>query len=181
MFIGLDIGMNASNVRRLELLLVRSELNSREQELMRQFFNSIEAEPQFLRILDLLEQFPIVFESFCNCFSRSKQDRSEAEWRDFLKQRESEAEWRDFMKQNKSEAEWVRFLAKEDDVIIECFELELLPHREKCLMIEKIKTLIRRRSILRFGSAHITNYDDVVKEELLVFRREMSGGMPLDL
>lgn len=85
--------MNDINVNRLELLLGKSELDNRSQELMRQFFNSIEAQPQFPKILDLLERFPTVFENFCKCF--------------MLK--------RDFLKQGKSEAEWNSFLAKEDD------------------------------------------------------------------
>ena len=86
--------MNDANVNRLELLLGKSELDNRAQELMRQFFNSIEAQPQFPKILDLLERFPIVFENFCKCF--------------MLK--------RDFLKQGKSEKEWNALLKKEEDV-----------------------------------------------------------------
>jgi hypothetical protein len=75
-------------------LLGKSELDNRAQELMRQFFNSIEAQPQFPKILDLLERFPSVFENFCKCF--------------MLK--------RDYLKSGKTESEWNDYLKKEDEV-----------------------------------------------------------------
>ncbi|MBI5077373.1 hypothetical protein HZB94_03250 [Candidatus Falkowbacteria bacterium] len=86
--------MTDVQVQQVEKLLGQSELDNRSQELMRQFFNSIASEPQFIKILDLLERFPAVFENFCKCFQ--------------LK--------RAFLKQGKTENEWNKFLAKEEDM-----------------------------------------------------------------
>ena len=84
--------MNDDQVNKVESLLQKSELDNRSQELMRQFFNSIAEQPQFSKIIDLLDRFPSVFENFCKC-SQLK---------------------RDFLKQGKSEEEWGKFLAAED-------------------------------------------------------------------
>lgn len=86
--------MTDIQVQQVETLLGQSELDNRSQELMRQFFNSIAEEPQFAKILDLLERFPAVFENFCKCFQ--------------LK--------RAFLKRGKTEEEWNKFLAKEEEV-----------------------------------------------------------------
>jgi len=87
--------MSDVEVNKIEALLVNSELDNRSQELMRQFFNSIAGQPQFPKIIDLLERFPSVFENFCKCFQ--------------LK--------RDFLKQGKTEEEWNTFLGPEKDVL----------------------------------------------------------------
>jgi hypothetical protein len=84
--------MTDIQIQQVETLLSQSELDNRSQELMRQFFNSISEEPQFIKILDLLERFPSVFENFCKCFQ--------------LK--------RAFLKQGKTEEEWNNFLVEED-------------------------------------------------------------------
>ncbi|NQT49259.1 hypothetical protein HQ571_01045 [Candidatus Kuenenbacteria bacterium] len=86
--------MNDTQVAQIEGLLKNSELDNRSQELMRQFFNSIAEQPQYPKIVSLLERFPSVFENFCNCFQVK----------------------RDFLKQGKSEEEWNTFVAKEDEM-----------------------------------------------------------------
>ena len=86
--------MNDVQVGQIEALMRKSELDSRSQELLRQFFNSISDQPQFPKILNLLGRFPNLFENFCKCFQ--------------LK--------RDFIKQGKTEAEWNEFLSKEETV-----------------------------------------------------------------
>lgn len=86
--------MNDDQVSKVESLLTKSELDNRSQELMRQFFNSIAEQPQFIKIMDLLERFPGLFENFCKCFQIKK----------------------DFLKQGKTEAEWNKFIATEEDV-----------------------------------------------------------------
>ncbi len=86
--------MNDAQVAQIEGLLKNSELDNRSQELMRQFFNSISEQPQYPKIVSLLERFPSVFENFCKCFQ--------------LK--------RDFIKQGKSEEDWNKFLGKEEEV-----------------------------------------------------------------
>ncbi|MEK7158979.1 MAG: hypothetical protein AAB575_04990 [Patescibacteria group bacterium] len=87
--------MSDVEVNKIETLLANSELDNRSQELMRQFFNTIADQPQFPKIIDLLERFPSVFENFCKCFQ--------------LK--------RDFLEKGKSEEEWNRFLGAEKDIL----------------------------------------------------------------
>jgi len=53
---------------RVDELLKNSELDSSAIEKIRGFFDTIAAEPQFPKILDLLEKFPNVFENFIECF-----------------------------------------------------------------------------------------------------------------
>ncbi|MBT5503448.1 hypothetical protein HN858_01145 [Candidatus Falkowbacteria bacterium] len=86
--------MNDDQVNKVESLLTKSELDNRSQELMRQFFNSIAEQPQFSKIMDLLERFPGLFENFCKCFQIKK----------------------DFLQQGKTEAEWNKFISTEKDV-----------------------------------------------------------------
>ena len=80
--------MNDQQVKIIEDLLSRSELDGSSQELMRQFFNTIADQPQFDKIADLLNRFPSLFENFCKCFMLKKefldQGHNENEWNDFL-------------------------------------------------------------------------------------------------
>jgi hypothetical protein len=84
--------MDDAQVNKIEQLLARSELDNRSQELMRQFFNSIAGQPQFDKIMDLLDRFPALFENFCKCFMLK---------RDFLNQGKSEKEWNEFLETEK--------------------------------------------------------------------------------
>lgn len=87
--------MNDEQVNKVEALLAKSELDNRSAELLRQFFNSIAEQPQFEKIISLLERFPVLFDNFCKCFR--------------LKAK--------FLEQGKSEAEWNYFLDKEKELL----------------------------------------------------------------
>ena len=84
--------MNDEQVSQIETLLKKSELNSSSQEMLRNFFNSLANEPQFPKIMDLLQRFPSVFDNFCKCFQMKQeflsQGKSEKEWNELLKKEE---------------------------------------------------------------------------------------------
>jgi hypothetical protein len=83
----------ADNQRqKIEALLAKSELDVSSRELMLKFFDSISGQPQFPKIVDLLERFPALFENFCKCFQIKK---------DFLNQGKTEVEWNDFLSTEK--------------------------------------------------------------------------------
>lgn len=86
--------MNEVQSGKLNDLLGRSELDAESRDLMQQFFGSISAEPQFDKILDLLNRFPALFENFCKCFQLKKE----------------------FLSRGKSESEWNAFLQKEEEI-----------------------------------------------------------------
>ena len=86
--------MNEEQKLKLGNLFAKSELDADSLSLMTRFFESISGQPQFNKILDLLERFPSLFENFCKCF--------------MLK--------REFLGQGKTEAEWYNFLQSEKDV-----------------------------------------------------------------
>jgi len=87
--------MQDEQVQQIEDLLQRAEMDDSARELMRHFFNSIAEQPQFYKIVDLLNRFPALFENFCKCFILKKE----------------------FLAQGKSETEWNEFLATEDDAL----------------------------------------------------------------
>ena len=74
--------------QKIQTLLTQSDLDDSSQDLMLKFFDSIAEQPQFSKIVDLLERFPALFENFCKCFQIKKefsgQGRTEEEWNDFL-------------------------------------------------------------------------------------------------
>jgi len=87
--------MSPEQSAQIEALLVKAEMDGSSKELMRRFFDSISGQPQFSRILSLLERFPSVLENFCKCFALKKE----------------------FLAQGKSEGEWNEFLAVEDNAL----------------------------------------------------------------
>ena len=87
--------MNEQQLQQINNLLKRSELTEMEQGLMREFLSTISDEPQFEKIISLLERFPSLFENFCKCFQLKK----------------------DFLKAGKSEGEWEELLEKEKDIL----------------------------------------------------------------
>lgn len=95
--------MNDEQVKKIEALLAKAELDDRSAELLRQFFYSIANQPQFDKIIALLERFPLLFENFCKCFH--------------LKAK--------FLAKGKSEAEWNYFLDKEKEFLDKA-EVEIL-------------------------------------------------------
>lgn len=80
--------MNSEQSQQVDALLQRAELDEVAQDLMRKFFISIEAQPQFNKIVSLLERFPSVFENFCKCFAIKtafrEQAKSDGAWTDFI-------------------------------------------------------------------------------------------------
>ena len=80
--------MTEEQVQKVAELLQKSELDNTAQELMRNFFESICHEPQFDKMIDLLDRFPTLFENFCKCFIYKKSflatGASEDQWNDYL-------------------------------------------------------------------------------------------------
>ena len=65
--------MREAQIQQIENLLQRAEMSNASKELMRKFFNSIVEQPQFNKIMDLLNRFPSLFENFCKCFELKRE------------------------------------------------------------------------------------------------------------
>lgn len=87
--------MNDIQASKIDGLLERAELDGRSEKLLRQFFASISGQPQFDKIIDLLNKFPALLENFCKCFQLKKE----------------------FLDKGKSESEWNALLEREEDVL----------------------------------------------------------------
>lgn len=80
--------MDINKETKINELIERSNLNKESQELLHDFFISIADQPQFDKIVDLLERFPAVYENFCLSFDLKKQylegGATEDQWNEYL-------------------------------------------------------------------------------------------------
>jgi len=86
--------MDNAYLLRIEALLAKSELDSEGVSNIKNFFESIANEPQFVKIVDLLERFPSVFENFIKCFDLKRKlvqkGISKDDWQKIVKKDEEE-------------------------------------------------------------------------------------------
>lgn len=87
--------MDINKETKINELIERSNLNKESQELLHDFFISIADQPQFDKIVDLLERFPAVYENFCLSFDLKKQ----------------------YLESGATEDQWNQYLAKEKDAL----------------------------------------------------------------
>lgn len=85
--------MTDEQLLRINNLLDGSDLTNEARDLLRQFFESIAAQPQFEKILDLLEKFPSLFDNFCHCFELKRK---------FLASGATEDQWNKFLEKEKT-------------------------------------------------------------------------------
>lgn len=90
--LNLVVSMDQVKAQKINDLLERSNLDEHARNLMRAFLNSISGQPQFDKIMDLLNRFPGLFENFCKCFQLKK---------DFLNSGKTEGDWQDFLEKEK--------------------------------------------------------------------------------
>ena len=64
--------MDEQQVKQIDNLLKSSTLDESSRELMRDFLNSLVDQPQFEKIVGLLDRFPALFENFSKCFQLKK-------------------------------------------------------------------------------------------------------------
>jgi hypothetical protein len=80
--------MTPEQLQKINNLFDNSDLTDEAKDLLRQFFESINAQPQFEKILDLLEKFPSLFDNFCHCFELKRKflasGATEDQWNKFL-------------------------------------------------------------------------------------------------
>lgn len=78
--------------QQINKLLQKAEINKETKVLLAEFLMSIKNEPQFSKILDLLNRFPSVFDNFCKNFESKKnfyeKGGSEEEWQN-IKEKET--------------------------------------------------------------------------------------------
>lgn len=84
--------MDEQQVKKIDNLLNSSSLDESSRSLMREFLNSLAGQPQFEKIIGLLDRFPALFENFSKCFQLKK---------DLLSQGKSEEEWQEILKKEK--------------------------------------------------------------------------------
>jgi hypothetical protein len=80
--------MDINKETKIKELIERSKLDSDSKELLHDFFYNITDQPQFDKIIDLLDRFPAVFDNFCLSFDLKKQylegGATESQWNDYL-------------------------------------------------------------------------------------------------
>jgi hypothetical protein len=87
--------MEPMQIQKIENLLASVEMEDEAKKLMRVFFESISVQPQFPKIIDLLERFPSVYENFCKCFCLKK----------------------DFLSTNNNADDWIGLVTAEDEIL----------------------------------------------------------------
>ena len=80
--------MDELRLQKINDLLSKTNLDIQSQDLMRDFLSTIADQPQFDKIMILLDRFPVLFDNFCKCFQLKKEfidsGKSEGEWQEFL-------------------------------------------------------------------------------------------------
>ncbi len=81
--------MSFDSKEKLLKMLDNSNLKTESKDLVSQFFSSIENHSQYDKIIDLLNRFPSLFDSFCLCFEFKKEmliNKEEKKWTEIMEQ-----------------------------------------------------------------------------------------------
>jgi len=77
---------------KVQKLIDESDADQQTKDLMVEFFRSISNETHYVKIIDLFERFPSLFDNFVACFTLKKayfeKGGSENEWNDILAKEE---------------------------------------------------------------------------------------------